>query len=57
MSKRLSRRKQREAEELEYLKAPISPPEGLIGEGEESEDESPRPVLSVPANAFAAVSS
>lgn len=57
MSKRLSRRKQREAEELEYLKTPISPPEGLVGEREESEDESPRPVLSVPANAFAAVSS
>ncbi|KAE8541405.1 hypothetical protein D1P53_002764 [Cryptococcus gattii VGV] len=55
MSKRLSRRKQREAEELESLKAPISPPQGLVGEREESEDESPQPVLSVPANAFAAL--
>ncbi|XAO22280.1 hypothetical protein I312_101049 [Cryptococcus bacillisporus CA1280] len=55
MSKRLSRRKQREAEELESLKTPIFPPEGLVGEREENGDESPRPVLSIPANAFAAL--
>lgn len=57
MSKRLSRRKQREAEELEALRTPTPPAKELVGELEESEDEGPRPPLSVPVNAFAAVSS
>lgn len=57
MSKRLSRRKQREVEELESLRTPTSLPEGLAGEQEESEDEGPPSLLSVPVNAFAAVSS
>ncbi|OWZ80850.1 cytoplasmic protein [Cryptococcus neoformans Bt85] len=55
MSKRLSRRKQREVEELESLRTPTSLPEGLAGEREESEDEGPPPLLSVPVNAFAAL--